>query len=85
MGPVSAAPCSRSPAQTTDDEKFLFKQNLKLEQCHAFAYQNAKDIIACGFKLEKTFIFSDLDFVGCVSVPVLRDICHGHEHDARFA
>ncbi|BGP50216.1 tryptophan--tRNA ligase [Rhodotorula kratochvilovae] len=50
--------------QLTDDEKFLFKQNLKLEQCNTFAYQNAKDIIACGFKLEKTFIFSDLDFVG---------------------
>ncbi|GAA5935080.1 hypothetical protein JCM3775_004696 [Rhodotorula graminis] len=50
--------------QLTDDEKFLFKSNLKLEQCHGFAYQNAKDIIACGFKLDKTFIFSDLDFVG---------------------
>ncbi|GAA6012197.1 hypothetical protein JCM10207_002756 [Rhodosporidiobolus poonsookiae] len=50
--------------QLTDDEKFLFKQNLKLEQANQYAYQNAKDIIACGFKLEKTFIFSDLDFVG---------------------
>ncbi|GAA6003421.1 tryptophan--tRNA ligase WRS1 [Rhodotorula paludigena] len=50
--------------QLTDDEKFLFKPTLKLEQVHDFAYQNAKDIIACGFKLEKTFIFSDLDFVG---------------------
>ncbi|GAA5859465.1 hypothetical protein JCM8547_006837 [Rhodosporidiobolus lusitaniae] len=50
--------------QLTDDEKFLFKPNLKLEQCNQFAYQNAKDIIACGFKKEKTFIFSDLDYVG---------------------
>ncbi|BGP18464.1 hypothetical protein JCM10213_003196 [Rhodosporidiobolus nylandii] len=50
--------------QLTDDEKFLFKPKLKLKQCHDFAFQNAKDIIACGFKLEKTFIFSDLDFVG---------------------
>ncbi|GAA5899768.1 hypothetical protein JCM6882_005430 [Rhodosporidiobolus microsporus] len=50
--------------QLTDDEKFLFKPSLKLEQCNKFAYQNAKDIIACGFKKEKTFIFSDLDFVG---------------------
>jgi len=55
-----------------DDEKFLFKSNLKLEQCHGFAYQNAKDIIACGFKLDKTFIFSDLDFVGCVARSSLR-------------
>lgn len=50
--------------QLTDDEKFLFKPSLKLEQCNTFAFQNAKDIIACGFKPEKTFIFSDLDFVG---------------------
>ncbi|GAA6046199.1 Tryptophan--tRNA ligase, cytoplasmic [Rhodotorula toruloides] len=50
--------------QLTDDEKFLFKASLKLEQCHSFAFQNAKDIIACGFKPEKTFIFSDLDYVG---------------------
>lgn len=47
-----------------DDEKFLFKSELKLEQCNDFAFQNAKDIIACGFKLEKTFIFSNLDYVG---------------------
>jgi tryptophanyl-tRNA synthetase len=32
--------------------------------CNQFAYDNAKDIIACGFKPEKTFIFSNLDFVG---------------------
>ncbi|SCZ89105.1 BZ3500_MvSof-1268-A1-R1_Chr1-1g00958 [Microbotryum saponariae] len=50
--------------QLTDDEKFLFKPDLKLEQVEKFAFQNAKDVIACGFKLEKTFIFSDLDYVG---------------------
>lgn len=50
--------------QLTDDEKFLFKSNLTLEDCHKYAFENAKDIIACGFKLEKTFIFSDLDFMG---------------------
>lgn len=49
--------------QLTDDEKFLFK-DLTLEQCHEFSYQNAKDIIACNFKKEKTFIFSNLDYVG---------------------
>ena len=26
--------------------------------------QNAKDIIACGFDVMKTFIFTDLDYVG---------------------
>ncbi|GAA5803699.1 hypothetical protein EDC94DRAFT_691842 [Helicostylum pulchrum] len=50
--------------QLTDDEKFLFKPNLTVEMCHQFAFDNAKDIIACGFKAEKTFIFSNLDFVG---------------------
>lgn len=50
--------------QLTDDEKFLFKPALKLEQVHKFAFDNARDIIACGFNLEKTFIFSDLDYVG---------------------
>ncbi|KAK4057095.1 tryptophan--tRNA ligase [Microbotryomycetes sp. JL221] len=50
--------------QLTDDEKFLFKPDLKLEQVQGFGFQNAKDIIACGFKLEKTFIFSNLDYVG---------------------
>ncbi|PLW16270.1 hypothetical protein PCANC_16842 [Puccinia coronata f. sp. avenae] len=50
--------------QLTDDEKFLFKANLSLEDCHTYAFENARDIIACGFKLEKTFIFSDLDYMG---------------------
>ncbi|KAJ3520989.1 hypothetical protein NM688_g9080 [Phlebia brevispora] len=50
--------------QLTDDEKFLFKHELKPEQTHEFAFRNARDIIAIGFKLEKTFIFSDYDYVG---------------------
>jgi tryptophanyl-tRNA synthetase len=44
------------------------KPNLKLDEVHKFAYENAKDIIACGFDLKKTFIFSDLDYVGWVLV-----------------
>lgn len=32
--------------------------------CRQFSIQNAKDIIACGFKPEKTFIFSNFDYVG---------------------
>ncbi|KAF9648695.1 tryptophanyl-tRNA synthetase [Thelephora ganbajun] len=50
--------------QLTDDEKFLFKHQLRVDQTYAFAKQNAKDIIAVGFKLEKTFIFSNYDYVG---------------------
>ncbi|XP_077587986.1 tryptophan--tRNA ligase, cytoplasmic [Stigmatopora nigra] len=49
--------------QLTDDEKYLWK-DLTLEQCHQFAKDNAKDIIACGFDVNKTFIFSDLDYMG---------------------
>jgi hypothetical protein len=36
---------------------------LTLEECHRLAYENAKDIIACGFDPKKTFIFSDLDYI----------------------
>ncbi|KAF8237720.1 tryptophanyl-tRNA synthetase [Tricholoma matsutake] len=50
--------------QLTDDEKFLFKHELKAEQTMAFARQNARDIIAVGFNLEKTFVFSNFDYVG---------------------
>lgn len=49
--------------QLTDDEKFLFKPNLKIEDVQRFSRENAKDIIACGFIPEKTFIFSDLSYV----------------------
>ncbi|CAI2164360.1 11778_t:CDS:10 [Funneliformis geosporum] len=50
--------------QLTDDEKFIFKSELKLENARQFAYENAKDIIACGFDIDKTFIFSNTDYVG---------------------
>ncbi|XP_074654756.1 tryptophan--tRNA ligase, cytoplasmic-like [Tubulanus polymorphus] len=49
--------------QLTDDEKFLWK-DLTLEEAHRLAVENAKDIIACGFDVEKTFIFSDLEYIG---------------------
>lgn len=48
--------------QLTDDEKFLWK-DLTLEQANHMAIENTKDIIACGFDIEKTFIFSDLNFI----------------------
>jgi len=50
--------------QLTDDEKFLFKSNLTLEDVKRFSRANARDIIAVGFDMSKTFIFSDLDYVG---------------------
>jgi len=49
--------------QLTDDEKFFWK-DLTLKETHRLAYENAKDIIACGFDISKTFIFSDLEYMG---------------------
>lgn len=49
--------------QLTDDEKTLWK-DLTVEQSMQMARENAKDIIAVGFDVKKTFIFSNLDFVG---------------------
>jgi len=49
--------------QLTDDEKFFLK-DLECEEAHRLAYENAKDIIACGFDVKKTFIFSDIDYIG---------------------
>ncbi|XP_066539512.1 tryptophan--tRNA ligase, cytoplasmic [Hoplias malabaricus] len=49
--------------QLTDDEKYLWK-DLTQEECYRFAVENTKDIIACGFDVNKTFIFSDLDYMG---------------------
>lgn len=47
----------------TDDEKFLWK-DLTLEEANRLTYENVKDIIACGFDAEKTFIFSNMDYMG---------------------
>ena len=51
--------------QLTDDEKFLWK-DLKVEDALRLAKENAKDIIAVGFDPEKTFIFSDMEYIGSV-------------------
>jgi tryptophanyl-tRNA synthetase len=48
---------------SSDDEKFFWK-NLSLSQTYELTKQNVKDIIAVGFDVNKTFIFSDLDYVG---------------------
>jgi len=54
----------------TDDEKFLWKGEYKegegdnLLHYAGLTVENAKDIIACGFDKSKTFLFSDLDYMG---------------------
>jgi len=47
--------------QLTDDEKFFSKQNLTLEETKKFAYENALDFIALGFKPKNTKIIIDTE------------------------
>lgn len=46
--------------QMTDDEKFLFNQDLTTEQIANYTKDNILDIIAVGFKPKKTKIFTNL-------------------------
>ncbi|KAF2007643.1 tryptophanyl-tRNA synthetase [Amniculicola lignicola CBS 123094] len=46
----------------TDDEKFLFKPELKQAEVYEYARENAKDIIAIGFDPKKTFLYIDSEF-----------------------
>lgn len=48
----------------TDDEKYLFKHQYTIADVLSFSRGNAKDIIAVGFDSKKTFIYSDLEFMG---------------------
>ncbi len=50
--------------QITDDEKFLFKEDLTLETTNKLAYENALDIIAVGFDPKKTKLLVDTDVAG---------------------
>lgn len=47
-----------------DDEKFLFKHENTVEQVLQYTQSNARDIIAVGFNPDKTFIFSNFEFMG---------------------
>ena len=50
--------------QMSDDEKFIFKDGSTAQDLKKFnnlTYKNAKDIIACGFDKNKTYIFSNLE------------------------
>ena len=47
----------------TDDEKALFNEKLTFETALEFAMENARDIIALGFDVKKTFLYSDLKYV----------------------
>lgn len=47
--------------QLTDDEKWACKPDeVSEEKAKKFSFENARDIIACGFDINKTLIFSNL-------------------------
>lgn len=48
--------------QITDDEKFLCKPKLSLDETNKLGYENALDLIALGFDHKKTHIFVDTDY-----------------------
>jgi len=64
--------------QMTDDEKFLFKgkydeqEGDNLNHFANLTIENAKDIIACEFDYDKTFLFSDLDYIGRMYPNIVR-------------
>lgn len=64
--------------QMTDDEKFLWKGKYddqtgdNLMHYQGLTIENVKDIIACGFDKKKTFVFSDLDYVGHMYPNIVR-------------
>ncbi|DBA93615.1 TPA: hypothetical protein ACH3X3_013692 [Trebouxia sp. C0006] len=49
--------------QLTDDEKALWR-GLDIKESQRLARENCKDIIACGFDVNRTFIFSDFGYMG---------------------
>lgn len=48
----------------TDDEKYMHSPKIKdLEDAKRYARENARDIIAMGFDIKKTFIFADTGYI----------------------
>ncbi|EKX53054.1 hypothetical protein GUITHDRAFT_92171 [Guillardia theta CCMP2712] len=61
--------------QMTDDEKYLWKgdhETNTIEKFYELGKENAKDIIACGFDINKTFIFSNLEYIGHMYPTIVR-------------
>lgn len=65
--------------QLTDDEKFLIENKASLKQTRSFAYDNALDLIALGFKPQNTFIIydvEDIDLLYDVTLEVAKRITY---------
>jgi len=65
--------------QMTDDEKFLINSKTSLQTTKKYAYENALDLIALGFKPEKTFIIydvQDIDLLYDITLEVAKRITY---------
>lgn len=57
--------------QITNDEKFLTR-DITLEEADRYAASNIEDIKKCGFIPEKTFIFTDTEYIGSLYRNILK-------------
>eukprot|EP01119_Soliformovum_irregulare_P022133 TRINITY_DN7516_c0_g1_i1.p1 TRINITY_DN7516_c0_g1~~TRINITY_DN7516_c0_g1_i1.p1 ORF type:complete len:419 (+),score=75.04 TRINITY_DN7516_c0_g1_i1:969-2225(+) len=57
--------------QITDDEKYLYR-GLEFEELKKNTIENCKDILACGFDPEKTFIFTNTSYIQHLFPNILR-------------
>jgi tryptophanyl-tRNA synthetase len=62
--------------QIPDEEKFLAKEGLSLDEVHSVALDNALDIVAMGFKPSLTKIFLDTDYAGVLYRQAVRVAKH---------
>lgn len=58
--------------QITDDEKFLVKEKLSLEDVRKYSHENILDIVAVGFDISKTFVFKNTEYIKNVYKLALR-------------
>jgi tryptophanyl-tRNA synthetase len=65
--------------QLTDDEKFLIDDEATLKETGKYAYENALDLIALGFKPENTFIIydtQDIDLLYDITLEVAKRVTY---------
>jgi tryptophanyl-tRNA synthetase len=58
--------------QFPDEEKFLFKKELSYEEVSRFTYENMLDVIALGFKPEKTHFLIDTKHASLMYLPAVK-------------
>ncbi len=53
---------------------------MKLDEVQTMTRENVKDIIACGFDPERTFIFTDLQYIEHMYPVILQVCCPKPQH-----